>query len=413
MRRIRGYRLPFALTLILAGSLPACSPNARSAEGTLEVERQFVGDTLVVHIRTGSVWDAPAALVEELRIGMLDGPDEYLFGAIQGVAPDGDGGVYVFDGQAPALRHYGADGRYLRTLGGRGAGPGEYLDAGLGAAVMRDGRVLLRDPRNMRINVYSPDGDALDHWHVPSGLFTSRALALDTADNVYLKTLLEPPQQNRPWRIGLIRMNDRGEIIDTLPDPRVAGEPQESGWYFAPAKVWDWSPFGYYVVGVNDRYVFELHDAGQPVRVVVDHEPVRLHPDERAEWEAQAAWTRTNRAQFLAGEIPRVPAVKPAYQNLYVGLDGRIWVRRYTAASRSTAGTAEPRPDQPPPITWHGPAIYDVFEPDGSYLGEVQLPPRTTVWVFDRARLWAVQRGDLDEQYVVAYRIEPSTRTAQ
>src|SRR5690606_23363068 len=113
--------------------------------------------TVIVTTHGGSVWPAPATLIEELRIGVLDGADEYMFGQVQEIAPDAKGGVYVFDGQVPALRYYDASGAYVRTLGGEGSGPGEYRDVALGLAVRSDRRIVMRDPRNNRLNVYAED----------------------------------------------------------------------------------------------------------------------------------------------------------------------------------------------------------------------------------------------------------------
>ena len=144
--------------------------------------------------------------MEELAIGVLEGPEELMFGAISEMAVDAEGGIYVFDRQVPALRYFDATGRYVRTLGGEGSGPGEYRDVCLGLAVRSDGRVLMRDPRNARINVYDPDGSPADHWPVASGLFTGQAMTVDTADHVYLKILSEWPEQNKPWKIGASEM---------------------------------------------------------------------------------------------------------------------------------------------------------------------------------------------------------------
>ncbi len=43
--------------------------------------------------------------------------------------------------------------------------------------------------------------------------------------------------------------------------------------------------------------------------------------------------------------------------------------------------------------------------PDGTYLGEVQVPERTSIHIFRGDTLWGIRRGDLDEQYVVRLHI--------
>src|SRR5690606_19867259 len=137
--------------------LSACSGDGGSdAELALRTEIDSLGDTLVV--RTIGSADAGAReLVEEVRVGEMEGAEEYTFGAIAEILALPDGSVLLFDRLVPALRHYGSDGKLIRTIGRKGGGPGEYEAAG-GLALLPDGRVAMWDPRNGRIQLYSLDG---------------------------------------------------------------------------------------------------------------------------------------------------------------------------------------------------------------------------------------------------------------
>lgn len=393
----------WVVSLGTALAVAACSRTPPD-ETSWRSEREVRGDTTVVTTLGGSVWSS-ARLVPELRIGVLEGPEEYIFGRILALTPDGTGGVYVFDGLVPALRHYDADGRYVETFGGEGAGPGEYRDAVLGMALRSDGRLVLRDPRNSRLNVYAADGSASDHWRVESGLFAPHALLVDTADHMYLKILLEPPQRNRPWKIGLLHLDATGTIVDTIPPPTIPGEPTDGGGPLIPHKHWARSPFGYTAVGLSNDYTFEVrHPDGRVTRVVRAHTPVEVLPEERAEMEAQNEWMRTYQGEFLTTLPPAVPSSKPAYSDMLAGNDGRIWIRRHVKAVRSREGK-EGTPESPPRSSWVEPVVYDVFEPDGTYLGEVRLPDRTRISWIGRDHVWAVQTGEMDEAYVVRFRL--------
>jgi hypothetical protein len=104
----------------------------------------------------------------------------------------------------------------------------------------------------------------------------------------------------------------------------------------------------------------------------------------------------------VAADRQPVPARKPPYRLLYVGERGRIWVWRYTRAEKmDPAEVREPDPHRPPPITWREPIVFDVFEPDGTYLGEVHMPPRTNAMVLRGDTIWGIRTGELDEEYVV------------
>ena len=52
----------------------------------------------------------------DLSIGTLEGDSTLMFGFIQHIAVDAEGGIYAFDGQVPALRYFNARGEYVRLV---------------------------------------------------------------------------------------------------------------------------------------------------------------------------------------------------------------------------------------------------------------------------------------------------------
>jgi hypothetical protein len=402
-------RSPWRATL--AWVLSACVADANAGR----TEREVVGDTTIVRTLAGSVWGDSVGLAEEVSIGTLNGPPEYEFGQVGDVAVDPNGGVYVFDGQVPALRYYDASGRYVRTLGGKGAGPGEYQDASLGIVIRhRDGRVVLRDPRNSRLNIYAPDGSPLPPVPVTSGLFTQQATTLDTANHMYLRIMTGQPERNKPWPIALLHLDDEGRIVDTLVPPILADESVESvGTMFGRVKHWAFSPLGGFVVALSDRYRIEhFRRDGSVLRIERDVPPVAIHPEEKAELEAMNDWRYRTQGQFMTTDKPTVPDVKGVIRAIAVGEDGRIWVRRYAPAEKgdSVQGFARQGQEAPPTRFWHEPNVHDVFEPDGRYLGALRMPPRTGLSVMRGDQVWGVREGPEGESQVVRFRIVPQRR---
>ena len=105
----------------------------------------------------GAPADTPVdelGVVEELRIGGVDGAMEYTFGSVSAVAPAPDGTFYVADRQGPIVRKYDPTGKHLFDVGRRGEGPGEYGSVD-GLGVSHDGRLILYDGRNARLSRFS------------------------------------------------------------------------------------------------------------------------------------------------------------------------------------------------------------------------------------------------------------------
>jgi hypothetical protein len=66
-------------------------------------------DTVVVRADNPPEWGEAVQLVEELRIGSLDGAEEEIFGRITGVAIGPERTVYVADEQVPVIRQFERD----------------------------------------------------------------------------------------------------------------------------------------------------------------------------------------------------------------------------------------------------------------------------------------------------------------
>jgi hypothetical protein len=349
------------------------------------------------------------------------------------------------------VRQYDASGKYVRSFGRAGQGPGEFRTVS-GIGVLPDGRVLVWDTSGWRINVYSPSGAVLDTWSTPSGMGTggvsssARAMLIDTAGIIWLRR--SGVLERERLAIGPERYERRrsdGTVIDTIARPsfprgeltltatNAAGRARHtSDLPFSAPIIWRPSPLGYLVTSMPERYAFELlipqgastprapatWRAGQAiVSVRRDVRPVPVTRQERdsARNDIMESMRRLDPAWSWSG--PEIPATKPLFEDLTFGMDGRIWVpliREVTPRLGSAqgpgaggAGRSAPPPralptrDPPKPRA----ALYDVFEPSGTYLGQVQVPPRTTVAVRKGDLVWAVAYDEDDVQTLKRYRI--------
>lgn len=361
-------------------------------------------------------------LVEELRIGSLGGADEYTFSEINSIAVGESGAIYVDDTHPASIRLFSPDGGFVRRIGREGEGPGEYRSLA-GISVLPDGRLAAWDRRNRRITAYQADGEHDEDIRAdairPPYPFVDRAFVTDTAGNYHLRIFAKPPSLGpdpRPaagTRYGYARISPTGEVLDTIvaPDPpggetvdhvvirTHAGERSP----FPEATLDALSPFGHQVTGFNATYRFSILDPAGAIHVVREaFEPVEVKPAERGEWRARVAFAaRRSRMSF-----EDVPARKPAYRDLWVDSDGRVWVHRYAEAFQRDEPIPELWLDGPEPrITWAEPSLYDIHGPDGRLLRCVAVPDDAEVAVSHGRLVWGIARGALGEEYVVRWGI--------
>lgn len=424
-------RLAAVLTAVfLAVALIACGGGPDAADGGPRVVRDTTGDTAVVRTVSGSAWGGDVRLMEEMRIGRLEGPDHYTFGDVEGIAVGPDGHVYVVDGQGPFLRKYDPEGRFVATVAGPGEGPGELGRVDGGIAVFGDGRVAVRDPGNARISIFSPEGEFLEAWRIRGGMFSSTPLIVGPADTLY----------HRVFEFGesgstdkLVPFGPDGETGDTIPYPDLGYESpvleaerasdggrirSVTGVPFSAGESWAFSPRGYFVGGVSTSYCVLLLRPEGPLRIEKAHEPVPVMPGERENARARTTWDMRQTEPGWEWDGPAIPDTKPAYRRVWADEEGRIWVQLYTEGERIPEGQLEEREgsgDQPSD-RWREPLAFDLFEPDGTYLGAVPAPRGLQTSPRPVARdetVWAVVRDELEVPYVVRYRLQRGAAAAE
>ena len=430
-------KFPIAVVVLTAviGCLGSDSGDDRGVRGAdWTTKTDTVGDTVVVRTTGGSDAATAQTLTQELAIGVEEGADEYTLGQITEVEVGPGGEIYVFDRQVPVLRMYDSAGRHVRTLGRKGGGPGEYQAAN-GLGVHRDGRVVLWDAGKASINVYGATGETATSWPVPGGggFYTSNALFTDTAGSTYIRTTIaDPPRtgnalQGRVFGVtGLVKWNREGAVVDSLMPPQSPIEPayivaQREGSTsrnsvpFAPSFAWTFSPLGYFVSARTDRYAVTLAPSdGRVMRIEREIDPVPVDADERADAElvATAGMRMTDPTWRWSG--PSIPSTKPFIRSLAAGDDGRIWVSVARPGERVPEGERAPPPSvqvgevtRPPEPKWRQPLVYDVFDPNGQFLGRVAAPAKTSFRAMRGDHVWAVRRDSLDVEQVVRYRLTP------
>lgn len=420
MRRIR-RSLPASIGLV---TLAACGAGDRSSGTAWRAVTDTIGDTIVVRTVAGSVWGEPAELVEEMRIGVFEGEDVYMFGSVRGFAVAPDGGIFVYDAQVPALRKYAPDGTYVATFGRQGGGPGEYRRSDGGVAVLPDGRIALRDPGNARMQLYTADGEPAGSWRIPGGRFTSQRLFVDTAGYILNWVALDLDRPLEERRNGLVRHAPDGTPGDTILAPRYDYEAprlraerieDESravgirGVPFMPSADWTFSPLGYMVGSLSTSYRLDLFRADGVLRIAREYERVPVAAGEKTNLEERTIAGMRDIDPAWRWDGPPIPDTKPPYSAVHVGADGRIWVVLHQPAREIEVDDSGPdRPGEPPPVRYREPVVFDVFEPDGRYLGQVRAPDGFSLSpapFFRGDRVWAIVRDELDVQYLVRFRV--------
>ena len=388
------------ITLLVPLMLPA----------QVRIERRTAGDTTIVRSIGVPAGSSIHKSEKVFSFGNLDRPAELVFGQITGVSIAPDGSLWIFDRQVPILRQYDSTGKYLRTVGRGGDGPGEYRNM-MGFALFKDGSVAIMRPAAAgtagQITLMDPRGAATVSWRVASENYSPRSrvsnylltpggMLVDTAGLLYVETNIATPARGASPAgtvQGYTRASATGQIRDTIvPKPfgvgaqgitqSVGGGSSFRGIPYAPREFWHLSNRGHLIGARSDRY--ELHMLQAPrriLRIERDVPRVPVGSDERQARTEQMTASFRLRDPAWQWNGPPIPNVKPYFQNYFTDFDGRIWVSIHTPSERlpDAAQPASVRSGGTLPASvtrarFTEATLYEVFAPDGRFLARVQLP---------------------------------------
>ena len=400
--RGRAGTLPSLLFLLAA---PACGDGGPPGGWVTTRDTLSSGAVRVTHVPPAD--PAPTwTLVEELRVGTVDGGGPASFGQLKGLVALEGGGFAVLESQAAEVRVFAADGSHVATYGRRGEGPGEFRDPH-GLMVDPEGRLWVPDSRNVRMSVFLPNEGFVESFrfnslargwvwtgvmapdgHILKPSYTGDAegrrllrvfdLTMNQVDSIFLLDDPPPPTEDSP-AVFRLEVGREGSSMMMVPFYSVATQLSPAGARWS-TEAGDPS---YRIQRKSPEGTVELE-------VVVDRPPVPVTASERDSVIDEIRESIRERGGGPDPDWSKIPKVKPSVESLFFSAEGNLWVR-----TTPSGGTA---------------VHYDVFGPEGAYLGMVAADPGAPPlgWfppVVVGDAFWVVLTGELDEPYVVRARI--------
>ena len=283
-------------------------------------------------------------------------------------------------------------------------------------------RRAAQDPLNNRIRIYGPGPGRTDTWSYRHEAFVLpfKPLFVDRLGRL----IVAAPRSSEPGEVvEQVAVLDAGGVQrETLVPPHgdfdppsvevhvpVLGRSVTSPVPLTARRYWTLNPDGRFIAGVSTDYRIDVQRHDGVLRIERIYEPVAVPEAERDYYRDDTTRGMRRSQPDWDWNGPPVPDTKPAYRGLAAGRDGRIWVRLWTAAHPEENVDHDPGDPRSEAVTWPSPLRYDVFEPDGTYLGAVNPPEGFADYpqpVFDGDDVWAVTRDALDIERVVRFRLE-------
>jgi hypothetical protein len=381
-----------------AAVLIACQPDTSDlgTQVTVRWEIRQTGTVYATHVFPERI-EPSRVMVEDLRIGSVEGPDEDVFGMVLGMAVDSLGSIYIADRMSQEIRVFDSSGRFMFRFGGSGSGPGEFRSV-RGLRWSPSGTLWAADRRNNRYSEFTAAGEFLRSYNVPPLRFRRSFWlgGIDRQGRVYNEALSF--REDRSVTAFIRRFDPSSGAMDSvlLAHHVEAYEtairiPRGSMLMpFSPKLYWALGPDGAIWSTRTDEYIIRRMTFQGDTTLVIDVRAPRLEvtEEELAGALAHLDVTMESLNRYTTIDPGTIPKVHP-YTD-YIDLDDqeRLWVRRVTHSDST---------------------VFDVFGRDGRYLWTVATPWQIAklwpVLIVDNT-MYAVVRDLLDVDYVVRGRLK-------
>jgi len=342
----------------------------------------------------------------DVQIGQLDDTPEYAFSRIVDVATATDGSIIVSDAVAGNLRVFDTRGQYLRTIGNRGDGPGEFASAPAIVGLVGDS-IFAFDSRASRLSIFSLGGALLETTAFQRDSGRPRSL-VRLADGAYLSRArmargdisAHDPQLILD-SILVSRIGSSGAIVDTVglfADRTRVRSVQARGDRFATregeppfvARAFVRSDGSRTLVGRSDIFQLAWLDSSRVTVLRIaglddraSRAEIRGYQDSviTAQRDQVDPMTRRLLLDFLPDQLP-------AFWDVLVGDGGQLWV-------------AMTEFDLSQGLDWL------VFSPADSLTGLVRTPPNLRVHRIASDHVLGVVLDSLDVPHIARYPLLP------
>jgi hypothetical protein len=320
-------------------------------------------------------------LGEELRIGR-EGDEQTQFFRVMDVGVDSSGWIYVVDARNFRVQVFDPSGKYLRTIGRQGQGPGEFE---MPTSVFFGGQAGYTHvlDRFRRVNHFDDKGR-----YLRSAMFDGVAIScFPDAGSGFITVLLGGSDEELTSYHSLSRVNGEGKTQSVLARfPYTLFMERREGATLSRSTGYEMSLYAAPLAGNSLVYGYSK-----------DYELVVLGPDDKKLLvirtdESRPEFTPVEKAIF--GSMP-VPKLKPYFYGLLTDSDGRIYVQKNTNTKGKRGYGPIATEDK----------FFDVFSGEGRFLFRTALPPNTRVIRGDLVYTFYVDE-EQGLEYVQRFRIK-------
>jgi hypothetical protein len=369
------FNLSIFVFLSLFVIFASCGKQKTKWGGTIE---EVDGVTVVTNPIEPMYGEEIFSLEEELAIGVVEGEDAYMFSRINDIDVDEEGKIYVAEGASAHIRIFDENGKYIRSIGRKGQGPGEF-QMPIYVQVTSKNEIMVHDYMVQRLSFFSLDGNYLRQISTIQTRNPFIPLRMDTHGNLIVMAAFAPaPVGGKQLKMYDANLELVSMIAKEERDLRKIFDIGKPTWYC------DVSPNDRIVWGDSSEYVLQIlnHEGKLEKKITKGYAPVEIAEEDKKKYK-----------DMYAGPLKMGLKIQfrnhfPAFGDISVDDEERIFVKTYERINEG-----EER------------FYFDVFDAEGKYLAKVPFRAnlsRISEW--KKGKLYTIEEDE--DGYVCVSNLE-------
>ncbi|MCJ7581651.1 MAG: 6-bladed beta-propeller, partial [Candidatus Aminicenantes bacterium] len=308
-------------------------------------------------------------------------PKEEMFQNIVSLVIDDAGNIYVLDKKAANIKIFNKDGNFLKIIGRRGEGPGEFIAPEKGS-LSSNNELYIYDWGRSIIQVIDTDGKFIKQMHIQTPWFDGPKFLSDG------KLVASLGVVGENIKFNLNKFNTSMEPILTYASIPMLKPPKVNTFVFifnADLK-WDVGPGSEIIWGAitTPEYELFIHDKdGKYIKKITkQYSPVKLTTKEykklMKKWFGKVSYKQFD---FV------IPKNYPPFQGFILDGEGRIFVHRFVEVEKSNKH------------------YFDVFDDEGKYTTKITLDEKFLFGTFKNKKLYTIEEDEDGYKYVRCYKV--------
>ena len=402
------YRLILSIVLITsckASETPVTAIKADSAGITIVTNSAGLW-------QDGSGWQFDPEPMLQIGHNDTDDPHYDLVGIRSGLLL-ADGGIIAVLSGSRQIHRFNRNGEWVRSFGREGEGPGEMRSPT--NVILASDTIYMTDLQLSRITAYHLSSDGVTTWPFPNSDSTGRVSPIGRlTDGRWLGTQTAPISPGSSLESGVSRPPTIWHLIDSDLSDITSAVATLSGAErnitigtgtggrvsfieVANLSIGRGSPaaVGSQYLWAGDNSIAELRRytlSGQ-IDMIIRWQPVAIPitDDLLARMKAAELERWDGNPRMMAGVESKFKILPPAkivpfFQGLHLDRDNNLWVRSYRVFDADSIR-------------------FTIFNPDGQELGDLSLPPKSTLLDIGKDQVLTSWQDEDDLEYLRVYRL--------